>query len=100
MSSVKRAIEQLRRISIDACGIDLDAAEKFVPLIERGLTDSIEIEVRNFRLGVRTRLVLGDERYPYSCKDRRSACRREKIDITVQAKIQLDRRKDTYLSWI
>lgn len=73
MRPVQRAVEQLCRIRIDTRSVDLDAPKKFIPLVERRLTDSSKIKVRDLRLCIRARLIGGDERHTHSCKDGRGA---------------------------
>lgn len=74
MRPVERAVEQLRHIRFDACGVDLDAAEELVPLVERGLAGAVEVEGRDFGLCVRTGLFLRDERDTRANEDRSGLC--------------------------
>ena len=82
MYPIERAVEQLSHIGLDAFGVYRDASEKFVPLVERGLADTVKVETGDLRLCVRTSLILGDERHSHAHEDGRRTCGERRVSLS------------------
>jgi hypothetical protein len=70
MCAIHRTVKQLHNLRVDVRSLHLESTKQFIPFVESGLTDLIEVKVWDLGLGIRACLVRGDERHADSDKDR------------------------------